>query len=63
MKKEDLNTEEYDDKVDDEDDDVVVEVYFQRRDVEKYDLNLEARRRIEDLMDERRLAAEESDYL
>jgi|GEM_PF-2490176 len=62
MKKEDLNTEEYDDKVDEEDDEEV-EVYFQKRDVEKYDLNLEARRRIEDLMDERRLAAEESDYL
>lgn len=62
MKKEDLNTEEYDDKMDEEEDDDV-EVYFQRRDVEKYDLNLEARRRIEDLMDERRLAAEESDYL
>jgi hypothetical protein len=61
MKKEDLNTEEYDDKIDDEEDDV--EVYFQRRDVDKYDLNLEARRRIEDLMDERRLAAEEMDYL
>tara|TARA_R110002126_G_scaffold1051_1_gene6393 strand:- start:13317 stop:13505 length:189 start_codon:yes stop_codon:yes gene_type:complete len=62
MKKEDLNTEEYDDKIDDEEDDDV-EVYFQRRDVDKYDLNLEARRRIEDLMDERRLAAEEMDYL
>jgi len=39
-----------------------LDMFFQEREVEKQTLNLDARRRIEDLMDEKRMEAEAQDY-
>lgn len=59
MKKE-VDTEGYDDDDDLELDEL--DMFFQERETEKQTLNLDARRRIEDLMDERRMEAEAQDY-
>ncbi|NCT57506.1 MAG: hypothetical protein GW760_07370 [Legionella sp.] len=57
-----VDTEGYDDEdeLDLELDEL--DMFFQEREVEKQTLNLDARRRIEDLMDEKRMEAEAQDY-
>lgn len=55
-----VETERYDEEDNDLED---VDVYFEEPDIEKHTLNLNARRRIEDLMEDRRMEAEAQDYL